>query len=251
MMKKISVIFISIILIVSIFTVPVFADSYGSKTTIDMRWDSAFSCIAPTDTTYYFYYIISGETGDFNWIGNKYVLIWSKDRLVVEGNTIQMTSPFYYVSASTLETLVTGLTTDRTSLEVYQSAANFEFRDTSNFQIHYSNQKYFVDGVAHSPHWVAAVAGSQTEALSKYLSSVYSGLKNINIKVFGTEISAIVFMAGPFLISFTIMILQMIIGVGDSAATHSVAVGVNVKKKVQESRNKKNKEKEERNRQGK
>ena len=242
--KKILVIFLTVLVIVSTFTITVFAaDSYGSKQTIDMRWDAAFHCIAPTDTTYYYYYIVSGKSGAFNFIGNDYVLIWSRDRLIVENNSIQFTSPFYYVSASKIETLLDGLATDRSSLTVY-SSSKFVFNDSSEFKVHYSNQKYVIDGKTYAAHWPSAITGMDTYALTSFLQSIYVGLKNAKITVFGTEISAWVMLAGPFLISFTVSILQKILGVGDAAAVYSVSAGRNIKNKIQ-------KNKEERERQGK
>lgn len=242
-MKKILIVILTVTIILSSFTITVFADVFGKKVTIDMRWSDVFHCIAPVDTTYYYYYIISGDSGDFNWIGNDYVLVWSKEKLIVENNSLQLSEPIYYVSAAKLETLVNGLTTDRTSLTVYQTTS-FTWLNSTNFKVHYSNQQYSIDGKSYPAYWMTAIEASHTELLTTYLATVFEGLKNAKIKVFGTELSAYVMIAGPFLISFTVSVLQKIIGVGDAAAVHSVSAGRNIKRKYKE-------KKEERNRQGK
>lgn len=245
-MKKLFALFLTIIVIVSSFTITVFADSFGTEKTIDLRWNSAFHCVAPTDTTFYYYYVLSGSSGAFNWIGNDYVLIWSKEVLIIENNTISMNAPFYYVSSSTLDRLISFLTTEQVSATVYQASSDFSVPQSGSIRVHYSNQRYTVDGVVHPAHWISAVSGDYSYALKSFFDTIYRGLKNTKIRVFGTELSAYVIVAGPFLISFTISVLQKILGVGNAAAVHSVSAGRNIKNKIQ-----KNKENKERNRQEK
>ena len=236
MKKKIFIILLTVSIILSMTVVPVFAaDSYGTKVQVEMRYNDAYFCISPADVSYYYYYILYGNSGDFGWIDSDYILIWSKERLIVSDNKIVMSEPFLYVASDSLENLIEGVQNKDNvkTLDMYQSKGTFEFKSTSNFRVIFSNNRYEIDGEHYSAKWFAATAGTHSEILKGFLMSTYQALKNNHIVLFGSEISFWSLLAGPFVITVGILVLNSCIGVGDASAQYGIGVAKNIRRRVE------------------
>lgn len=230
MKKKIISILLVVIILITTTTTVVFADSYGTSVNVKLEFRDAFQCLAPVNTTYYYFSIITGDGLDFTWTGYKYILIWSTEKLIISkshNGMILITQPFYYIGSNNLKSLLEIVQTKESgTMTVGQSKGTFEF---TNCRVLYSNQEYSIEGKIYPINWIAASMTGHAAFLRTFLDSIYQGLKNNSIILFGTEISFWALLAGPFAISIVFFALNAILGIGDSSFKLGVRVSRNRK----------------------
>ena len=131
------------VIVVLLSSVAYAADYYGNVTTVDMRYDSHSSCRMPADTTYRYVYILQGSGNDFVWIGNPYVLIWSRSKLRIEDNDLVLNGTFYYFSSSSLTTIENSLFSTATGTTTVYTSQDNEFSFTTATVV-YCNHSYTI-----------------------------------------------------------------------------------------------------------
>lgn len=220
MTKRVVLIFLTVLIGFSLFVVPVAAASldgysgWGTKVNMEYRYDNDYRCRALKSTNFSYIYILQGEQYDFSWIQNNVIVVWSTERLVIEGNNMVFDSPFYFMAGSydyVKNFLFCEEFDGNAAGVIYQSESEFQFKNVS---VIYSNKAYTINGKAHSSNWPTATFTSDALALQSFLSTTWQGLRDIRMNVFGTSVSAAAMLAGPFVILFSITLISKLFGFG-------------------------------------